>query len=146
MVHSTCVFILHNVEPCTIDADEHIDLLCQRAAGFFVYAVVTVNFLRHRFKCLTDQLAMILESPESTDHEGKVELKVYRSLHSLYMSIFQEAFCKNDVEDDATVCSVLSTVIFVVNPLSPSAVATLLGFKCNCRGGKRGLTVVLPEE
>ena len=72
---STDVFILHEVEPCTIDddirrffthelsalahrrggsegwpTDEQLDSLCRRTAGFFVYAVATVNFLEHKFK------------------------------------------------------------------------------------------------
>ena len=152
----THVFILHNVKPHSINndirhflkhelsrltlkwhsmddwpADEHLDLLCQRAAGFFVYAVATVNFLKHRFKRPSDRLDVIMKSPESTVHEGRVGLRVYNSLDYLYMSIFQEAFCKNDAEDDAMVCSVLSAVILAINPLSPSAVATLLGFECD---------------
>ena len=47
------------------------------------------------------------------------------------MSIFQEAFNKNDEEDDVMVRSVLSIVILAVNPLSPSAVAKLLGLDCD---------------
>jgi len=153
---STHVFILHKVEPSTVDsdirhffkyelsrlaekwhsldswpADDHLDLLCQRAAGFFVYAVATVNFLKHRFKHPSDRLGLIMGSPESTVYEGKVELKAHNSLDSLYMTIFQEAFCKNDAEDDAMVRSVLSAVMLAVNPLSPSSVATLLGFGCD---------------
>ena len=65
----TDVFVLHNVHPSLINndirlfpdhklselaeqchlngwpSDEHINLLCQRAAGLFVYAVATVKFL-----------------------------------------------------------------------------------------------------
>ena len=153
---STHAFILHEVEPCIVDnnirrffklelsrlahkqhnvdgwpTDEHIDSLCRRAAGFFVYAVATVNFLKHKFKCPSDQLAIIMKSPECTVPEGKAELEMYDSLDSLYLSIFQEAFCKNDVDDDVMVRSVLSAVVLVVNPLSPSAVATLMGLELN---------------
>jgi hypothetical protein len=153
---STHVFILHDVEHYTIDndiryffkhelsgltrkrrgidgwpTDEHLNSLCRRAAGFFVYAVATVNFLKHKFKRPSDRLDLIMKSPESTVHEGKAELKVYTSLDSLYASIFQEAFRKNDAEDDVMVRPVLSAVVLVANPLSPSAVATLLGFDCD---------------
>ena len=72
-----------------------------------------------------------MRSPESTVHEGKVELKVHNSLDSLYMSIFQEAFCKNDAEDDAMVRLVLSAVMLAVNPFSTSMVATLFDFNCD---------------
>jgi hypothetical protein len=104
---STDVFILHDVEPRIVDSDirrffdhelsvvvqrrgidgwltdGHIDLLCQRAAGFFVYAVVTLNFLNHKFKCPVDLFNIIMKSPESTVHEGRVGLKTYTSLNSL---------------------------------------------------------------
>ena len=151
---STRIFLLHEVEPQTIDndirhffklelselaqkrhgmegwpTDEHLDSLCRRAGGFFVYAVATVNFLKHKFKCPSDRLNVIMKSPESTVHEGRVELKVYTSLDTLYASIFREAFRKNDMEDDAMVRSILSAVVLVVNPLSPSAVAALMGFE-----------------
>ena len=112
-------------------ADEQLDSLCRRAAGFFVYAVATVNFLKHRFKRPSDRLDIIMESPESTAHEGRVELKMYTSLDSLYTSILREAFCKNDVEDNAMVRSVLSTMVLVTNPLSPHAISTLMGFECD---------------
>ena len=151
---STDVFVLHEVEPQIVDGDirrflthelsvlkcrhggsegwptnEQLDSLCRRAAGFFVYAVATVNFLKHTFKRPSDRLDMIMKSPESTVHEGKAELKMHASLDSLYLSIFREAFCKVDVEDNATVRSVLSAVVLAANPLSPSAIATLMGFE-----------------
>ena len=153
---STDIFILHQVEPRTIDndirrffkhelsgvahrrgrsegwpTDEQLGSLCRRAAGFFVYAVATVNFLKHRLKRPSDRLNTIMESPESTAHEGGVELKVYASLDSLYTSILREAFRKSGNEDNAMVRSVLSAVVLVTNPLSPSAIAALTGFECD---------------
>ena len=143
---STNTFILHDVEPRTVDndirhffkhelaklprrpegwpTDTHIDSLCQRAAGFFIYAVATLNFLKHKFDLPSHRLNIIMRSPESTAQEGN-------SLDSLYMSILREAFCGNNSEDDSTVRSVLSAVVLVVNPLSPSEVATLLDINCN---------------
>ena len=88
-----------------------------------------MNFLKHRFKHPSSQLNIILESPESTAYEGKAELEVYASLDSLYTSILREASCKNGDEDNAMVRSVLSAVVLVTNPLSPSAIATLMGFE-----------------
>ena len=153
---STNVFILHGVEPRTIGSDirhffeyklselsrrhggidgwptdEDLDSLCRRADGFFVYAVATVNFLDHHLQHPSDQLKTIMASPESTVHEGETELKVYTSLDSLYMSVFEKSFRKNKPEDDAMIRSILSATILVTNPLSPSAIATLLGFRCN---------------
>ena len=151
----TDVFILHDVEPCAVDNDirhffmhelsklarqprgiegwptgEQLDSLCRRAAGFFVYAVGTVNFLKHKFERPSDRLDILLKST-STTHEGKAELKAYNSLDSLYMSILQEAFYKNEVKHDAIVRLVLSAVLIVTNPLSPFAIATLMDFECD---------------
>ena len=150
----TDVFILHGVEPHTINNDirrffkhelsklaqrrsgiegwptgEQLDSLCQRAAGFFVYAVATVNFLDHKFQDPLDRLDVITKSPESTTHEGKAKLRVYTSLDSLYMSIFQAAFHENDNDDNAMVRSVLSIVVLATNPLSQSAITTLTDFR-----------------
>ena len=148
---STSVFILHEVEPHAINndirrffkhelsklprrpqgwpTDVHLDSLCQRAAGFFVYAVATVSFLKHRFKRPSDQLDMITKSPEDTTHEGRTRLKVYTSLDSLYTSIFLAAFPENNADDDTMVRSILSAVVLATNPLSPSAIATLMGYE-----------------
>ena len=150
------MFILHNVEPCIVDkdihrffkhrlsrlahrhggmdgwpADKELDSLCRRAAGFFVYAVATLNFLDHHLHNPSDQLNTIMTSPENTAHEGETELKTYDSLDTLYMSIFQKSFRKNKVKDDAMVCSILSATLLVTNPLSLSAIATLTGFRCD---------------
>ena len=150
---STDIFILHDVEPHTVDndirhffkhelpklprrpegwpTDAHFDSLCQRAAGFFIYAVATCNFLKHKFKLPSDRLDIIMSSPESTAYEGTTKLDVYNNLDSLYMSILREAFRENDSEDDSTVRSVLSAVVLVVNPLSLSEIATLLEINCD---------------
>ena len=153
---STDVFILHEVKPRTVDnnirhflkhklselsrrhggtdgwpTNEDLDSLCRRAAGFFVYAVATVKFLDHHLQDPSDQLATIMASPESTTYEGKTELKVHTSLDTLYTSVFQKSFRKNEAEGDAVVRSILSATILVANPLSLSAIATLLGFRRN---------------
>ena len=108
-----------------------LDSLCRRAAGFFVYAVATVNFLDHRFQDPSDRLDMIIKSPESTTPESKAKLKVHTSLDSLYMSILQAAFLGNDEDDDAMVRSVLGAVVLAANPLSRSTIAALMRFRCD---------------
>ena len=151
----TDVFVLHNVKPSIVDEDirrllkhelsklahQHggmdgrptegeLDSLCQRAGGFFVYAVATLNFLNHHLQDPLDQLEVIMASSD-TVHEGETELKTYTSLDSLYMSIIQRSFHKNKAKDDMMVRSILSTVVLATNPLSASAIATLTGFRCN---------------
>jgi len=171
---ATHIFILHHVEPSTVDedircffkhelsrlaqrrggmdgrpTDGELDLLCQRAAGYFVYAVATVNFLDHHLQDPLDQLDVIMAVPESTAHEGEADLKVYTSLDSLYISIFQKSFLKNKTKDDAMVCSILSAVLLVKQPLSLSGIATLTGFRQNQIYHLLGLIqslLILPED
>ena len=149
----TDVFILHDIEPYTVNndirhffkhelsklaqrrggiegwpADEQLDKLCQRAAGYFIYAVATVNFLKHKFQHPMDRVDMLMKSSEVTTYEGGTMLESHTSLDSLYTSIFQAAFHGNDPADDIMVRSVLSAVVLITNPLSPSAIAMLMGF------------------
>ena len=149
----TDVFVLHDVESKIINSDihlflkhglselgarhgiqneggwpakEHLDLLCRRAGGLFVYAVATLKFLDHGFKRPDRRLDIIVKFPENTAHEGKARLLANTTLDSLYSSIFQATFRKNDAEDDAVVRSVLGAVVLATYPLSPSAIAKLL--------------------
>ena len=100
--------------------EEQLDLLCGRAAGLFVYAAATVRFIDNNKEDPVDQLDLLLESQKVGAREGE-------TLDALYTSILQEAFCDDDPEDDAKTRSALGIVILAVNPLSPSAIATILG-------------------
>ena len=156
LTNATNIFILHQVEPCAVDddirrflkhelsklvyqegpsegwpTDEQVNSLCRRAAGFFVYAVATVKFLKHKFRRPSDRLNVIMASPEVTIHEGQTGLRMYKSLDSLYTSILRAAFLENNADDDAMVRSVLSAVVLVTNPLPPSAIARLMSFERN---------------
>jgi len=150
---ATDIFVLHKVEPSQVDSDirllfrhgfselaryqdglddwpnkEQLDLLCERAAGLFAYAVATVKFIDHRNNDPKDQLDRLLQSPKSSAREGKTEFKSKTTLDLLYTTILQEAFGDDDPEDDPKVRSVLGAVTLAANPLSPSTIATLLGF------------------
>jgi hypothetical protein len=74
------------------------------------------------------RLDVLLELPESSVQEGKTKFNANTSLDSLYRSILQEAFCVDGAEYDPKVHSVLSAVVLAANPLSPFAIAMLLGF------------------
>ena len=152
LAKATNMFVLHGVEPSQVKSDiqlfykynfsdirsrqqglddwptdEQLDLLCQRAAGLFVYAMATVKFIDQKNKNPKKQLDWLIQSQESGT-EGKVQLRDGTTLDLLYMSILHEAFGDNEPEDDAKVQSVLGAVILAANPLSPSTIATLLGF------------------
>ena len=51
-----------------------------------------------------------------------------KPLDTLYTSILHEAFGDDGPKDDDKLRSVLGAVVLTVNPLSPSAIAMLLGF------------------
>ncbi|KAF9647149.1 hypothetical protein BDM02DRAFT_2810825 [Thelephora ganbajun] len=149
---STDVFVLHEVEPSVINmdirlfladglsklakrrgikqdnwpTDEHLNLLCERAGSLFVYAVATLKFLDHKFVLPSKQLDIIIRAPGSTVHEGKARFRPSTTLDSLYLTTFQSAFDEMGAEDDEKVQSVISTVVLAVNPLPPSAIATLV--------------------
>ena len=142
----TDVFILHMVEADQVDSDirlffkngfselagrrrgldnwpteKQLDRLCGRAAGLFVYAAVTIKFIDNNKWDPKKQLNVILRSRRIGNPEGK-------TLDSLYTSILREAFGDDGPGYDARTRSVLSAVVLAVNPLSPSTIATLLGF------------------
>jgi len=153
MAKATDVFVLHEVEPNQVNSDiclffrhkfselkvhrsglgdwpikEQLDLLCERAAGLFVYAIATTKFIEKQSSNPRKRLDLLLRSPKDSTYEGKTKFKLNTTLDLLYMSILQEAFGDDNPEDDSNIRSVLSAVILTVNPLSPSAIATLLGF------------------
>ena len=151
LAKATDVFVLHGVEPIRVGNDirlffrhkfselssrrrgldewpteEQLDLLCERAGGLFVYAVATAKFIDKQTGNPRKRLDLLLQSPESSAHEGKTKLKANATLDLLYMSILQEAFDDDGPEDDTTVRSVLGAAILAANPLSPSSIASLL--------------------
>jgi len=152
LAEATDVFVLHDVKPTLVNNDirlfleqsllelarrrrvpdgwpteDQLDLLCERAAGLFVYAKATVKFVDHRNNSPKKQLERLLQSPESSAREGKTELRADITLDSLYMSILHEAFGRDDPEDDPRVRSILGAVILPADPLPPSVIAMLLG-------------------
>ena len=152
LAEATDMFILHNIEQSLVNNDirlflkqsfleltrrrhgldgwpteEQLDRLSKRAAGLFVYAVATFKFIDHRNNDPREQLGRLLQSPESSAREGKTEFKADTTLDSLYLSILQEAFGRDDPEDDPKVRSVLGAVMLVANPLPPPVIAALLG-------------------
>ena len=149
----TDVFVLHEVESGQVNSDiralfrhqfselagrrrglddwpsgEQLDLLCDRAAGFFVYAMAAIRFIEHKNSDPRNQLNRLLQSAGSSTLEGKTKFNTNKTLNSLYLSILQEAFGDDDPEDDPRIRSVLGAVILAANPLAPSTIAALLDF------------------
>ena len=148
LARATEVFTLHEVGPSQVESDirlyfthelselkashdglddwptkVQLDLLCEQAGGLFVYAVASVEFIGNTNHDPRERLDRLLESPGgSSTHTGNT------ALDSLYMSILQEAFNNDDPEVYSKIRSVLGAVVLAASPLSPSTIATLLGF------------------
>ena len=154
LAEATDVFVLHEVEQSQVTndvrlffrhsfaelkrqrrglddwpTDEQVDLLCERAGGLFVHAMATVRFIGEKNNSPKKQLDRLLQSQGSSVFEGRTRLKTNATLDSLYTSILQEAFGADHPENYPRVRSVLGAVVLAANPLSPSAVAALLGFE-----------------
>ena len=151
LVNSTDVFVLHDVQPSMVNddirlflkhelselagrrridewpSDEHIDVLCRRAAGLFVYAAATVKFLDNKVQLPKRRLELIVGLPECTDHEGKTRFNSNMTLDSLYTSILDTAFGEEDPGTHSKVRSTIGAVVLLVNPLPPSGIAELIG-------------------
>ena len=153
LVEATDIFVLHDFPPSLIGndiriylkhelfelsqrrrlegwpTDEHIELLCNRAAGLFVYAVVTVRFLDSSTHLPKHRSDIILRLPGSTAPEGETQFNPNTTLDSLYRSILEAAFSKADSNVDSKVRTVIGTIVMLINPLSPPAIAKLNGLE-----------------
>ena len=100
-----------------------IDILCEKAAGLFIYASTVVKFVASRYHTHITRLALITSLPHSTTHEGK------SGIDQLYTQVLEQAFCDADSdEEELYSCfrTVVGTVLLVFNPLSMEALSTLL--------------------
>jgi len=147
----TDVFVLHDVQPSPINndirlflrhelselarrrrldgwpSDEHVNLLCRRAAGLFVYTVATVKFLDSETHLPKQRLDIIVNLPECMVPEGKARLNPKMTLDSLYLSILRTAFTVEDPKVYSKVRSTIGAVILLVNPLLPCGISELIG-------------------
>ena len=101
-----------------------IDILCKKAAGFFIYASTAVKFVASEGDLPTERLSLITSLPQSTIEEGR------SGVDQLYTKVLQQAF--SDVHgENSQRClrfqTVLGTVLLIFNPLSIEALSELLG-------------------
>jgi len=99
-----------------------IGILCQKAAGFFIYASTVVKFFTSKSHTLTEQLNRIISLPQSTSHEGK------SGIDSLYMQVLEQAVDDVDVDEEfySRFRSVVGAVVVIFNPLSVKSLSDLL--------------------
>jgi len=147
----TTVFKLHEVERSLVDHDiklffrtqlsnllknrsdcdltqcwpssSEIDVLCEKAAGFFIYASTVVKFVTSKNHMPTEQLNQITSLPQNTSHEGR------SGIDPLYTQVLEQAvggMHAYDKELHSRFRTVVGAVLLVFNPLSVKALSDLL--------------------
>ena len=100
-----------------------IGILCEKAAGFFIYASTVVKFFTTKNRTPAEQLNRIISLPQSTSHEGR------SGIDSLYTQVLEQAVDYAAMDDDELYFrfrAVVGTVVVVFNPLSVKALSDLL--------------------
>jgi len=100
-----------------------INILCKKAAGFFIYASTVVKFVAFKNRMPTEQLDRIISLPQSTAHEGRSGIDL------LYTQVLEQV--ADDMDADAEEAhshfkAVVGAVLLVLNPLSARALSDLL--------------------
>ena len=100
-----------------------IEILCKKAARFFIYASAVVKFVASRNRSPTKQLNQIISLPQSTSYEG------WAGIDLLYTQILEQVvdgIHMDDKELYSCFKTVLGAVLLVFNPLSVKALSDLL--------------------
>jgi len=147
----TEVFRLHDVERSSVDSDiklffrtqfagvtktrsdcdftedwpnsSDINILCEKAAGFFIYASTVIKFVASENRTLTEQLDRIISLPQSTAHEGRSGIDL------LYTQVLEQVVDSVDADAEELYSrfrTVVGAVLLVFNPLPVRALSDLL--------------------
>ena len=100
-----------------------IEILCTKAAGFFIFASTVVKFVASEYHAPKERLAFIISLPQDTSHEGRLGVDL------LYTQVLGNAFHNADQELYSYFKSVVGAVLLTLNPLSINSLSQLLG---NC--------------
>ena len=148
----TDVLKLHDVEPTSVDSDiklflktrfteitknrsdcnfeedwpgsYHIDVLCRKAAGLFIYASTVVKFVSSPLHPPDERLHLIFSRRQDTSHEGRSGIDL------LYTQVLEQAFQDVDSHDHelhSRFKSVVGTIVLIFHPLSIDTLSDLLG-------------------
>ena len=117
--------IAKNRSNCELAEDwpnpQDIDVLCQKAAGFFIHASTAVKFIASQRHLPDERLALIISLPQNTSHEGKAGIDL------LYTQVLEQAFHMADQGFCSNLRSVLGAVLLIFHPLSIKTLSDLLG-------------------
>jgi len=101
----------------------YIDILCRKAANFFVYASTTIQFMASPYRWPSKRLALLVSLPQSTIHEGEF------GIDSLYARVLRHAYHgvgSDNQEVYRHFRSVVGAVLLALNPLSMKSLSDLL--------------------
>ena len=101
-----------------------IEILCKKAAGFFIYASTVVKFIASEDDLPTQRLTLITSLPQSTIEEGK------SGVDQLYTKVLQQAFINvhpDNSQKHHCFRTVVGTILLILNPLSIKSLSDLLG-------------------
>jgi hypothetical protein len=100
-----------------------IEILCKKAAGFFIYASTVIKFVTSKTHTPAEQLNQITSLPQSTFHEGR------SGIDPLYTQVLEQAVDGVDVGDEelhSCLKTIVGAVVLAFNPLSVKALSDLL--------------------
>ena len=124
--------ITENRSHCDVAEDwppsSDVDILCEKAAGLFIYASTVVKFVASRHHQPQKRLTLLVSLPQNTAHEGE------SGIDTLYTEILKQAYC--DMGSDSQRSenrevyrrfkSVVGAVLLAFNPLSMTSLSCLL--------------------
>ena len=100
-----------------------IEVLCKKAAGFFIYASMVVKFVASENHLPVERLTLITSPSLKTTEEGK------SGVDQLYIKVLEHAFHNvhtNNIQFYSHLRSILGTVLLIFNPLSIKGLTELL--------------------
>ena len=113
----------HFAPPGDWPSKSDIEILCKKAAGFFIYAATVVKFVASMNYPPPERLALITILPDTTSEEGK------SGVDQLYTKVLEHAFHNvhnHDIQFYTNLRSILGTVLLIFNPLSVKGLSELL--------------------
>ena len=100
-----------------------LGILCDKAAGLFIYASTVVRFVESMDYPLAERLALITSLPQSAVEEGKLGLDI------LYSRVLEQGFrslLPDNNEFHSSFRSVVGAALLAFNPLPMKALSSLL--------------------
>ncbi|KAF9643975.1 WD40 repeat-like protein [Thelephora ganbajun] len=104
----------------------NIEILCKKAAGFFIYASIVVKFVASRHYPPDERLALTISLPQDTSHEGKSGIDL------LYTQVLEQAFHDVDSHDHEPYSRFKSVVGAILLTFHPLSIKTLSDLLSNC--------------